>query len=211
MHSTIVPTELKPKKVSIIGSGNFACAIARIVGANCKRNPTLVDEVRMWVYEETVNGRKLTDIINEEHENVKYMPGVKLPPNLIADPDLVSTVRDADVLIFCLPHQFLDGVCEKILHQHAPGCIAISLIKAVEFDAGGIVLISDMIRRRMGGMDVSVLMGANLANEIGSGQFCETTIGCRVPAHGALLKAIFNDPLFQVSPPECIERSSDGC
>ena len=26
--------------------------------------------------------RKLTDIINEDHENVKYLPGVELPTNL---------------------------------------------------------------------------------------------------------------------------------
>ena len=26
----------------------------------------------MWVYEEMIGERKLSDIINEEHENVKY-------------------------------------------------------------------------------------------------------------------------------------------
>lgn len=28
-------------------------------------------QVTMWVHEELVNGRKLTEIINEEHENPK--------------------------------------------------------------------------------------------------------------------------------------------
>ena len=32
------------------------------------------DEVNMWVFEEQVDGRNLTDIINTEHENVKYLP-----------------------------------------------------------------------------------------------------------------------------------------
>lgn len=27
----------------------------------------------MWVHDEVINGRKLTDIINTEHENVKYV------------------------------------------------------------------------------------------------------------------------------------------
>ena len=31
-------------------------------------------EVRMWVYEEQVDGKNLTQIINTEHENVKYLP-----------------------------------------------------------------------------------------------------------------------------------------
>ena len=32
-------------------------------------------EVRMWVYEEMVEGQKLTEIINTKHVNVKYLPG----------------------------------------------------------------------------------------------------------------------------------------
>lgn len=38
----------------------------------------------MWVLEEEVGGRRLTDIINTEHENVKYLPGHKLPPNVVS-------------------------------------------------------------------------------------------------------------------------------
>jgi len=40
-------------------------------------------EVRMWVYEEMINDRKLTEIINKDHENVKYLPGHKLPENVV--------------------------------------------------------------------------------------------------------------------------------
>mmetsp|Transcript_9644 Transcript_9644/g.22876 ORF Transcript_9644/g.22876 Transcript_9644/m.22876 type:complete len:389 (-) Transcript_9644:308-1474(-) len=187
------------KRVAIVGSGNWGCAIAKIVGVNCKRHPEFDDEVRMWTFEEMINGRKLTEIINSEHENVKYMKGIRLPDNVVADPDVVSATKGAHVLIFVLPHQFLGGLCKKIAGNHAPGCIAISLIKAVHFDANGIVLISDMIRKGLNGMDCSVLMGANLAKEVASGAFCETTIGYREEANGKLLMKVFNDPLFHVS------------
>ena len=195
-------SNLRPKmkkRVAIVGSGNWACAIAKIVGANCKRSEIFEDEVRMWVFEEIINGRKLTSIINQDHENVKYMPGIKLPENIIADSDVLSTTKDANVLIFVLPHQFLGGLCDKISGNHAPDCIAISLIKAVHFDETGIVLISDIIKSGLKGMDVSVLMGANIATEVASGAFCETTIGYSVEANGILLRQIFNDPLFHVS------------
>lgn len=36
----------------------------------------------MYVYEEIINNEKLTDIINKLHENVKYLPGHKLPENV---------------------------------------------------------------------------------------------------------------------------------
>eukprot|EP00291_Cryptomonas_curvata_P002258 CAMPEP_0172197310 /NCGR_PEP_ID=MMETSP1050-20130122/27378_1 /TAXON_ID=233186 /ORGANISM="Cryptomonas curvata, Strain CCAP979/52" /LENGTH=166 /DNA_ID=CAMNT_0012873841 /DNA_START=73 /DNA_END=570 /DNA_ORIENTATION=+ len=147
------------KRVAIVGSGNWACAIAKIVGLNCLRSDVLEDEVRMWVHEEFIKGRKLTDIINTKHENVKYMPDVKLPANIIADPDIASATKDANVLIFVLPHQFLDGLCERIAGHHAPDCIAISLINGVHFDENGVALVSGTISAGLNGMDVSVLMG----------------------------------------------------
>jgi glycerol-3-phosphate dehydrogenase (NAD+) len=192
-------TQMSKKRVAIVGSGNWACAIAKIVGTNCKRLDMFEDEVRMWVFEEMVGGRKLSNIINRKHENVKYMPGIKLPENVIADPDVVSTTKDANVLIFVIPHQFLGGLLEKISGNHAPDCIAISLIKAVHFDESGIVLISDIIKSGLKGMDVSVLMGANIASEVANGAFCETTIGYSIEANGMLMRSIFNDTLFHVS------------
>lgn len=38
----------------------------------------------MWVFEEMIDGKKLTEIINETHENVKYLPGHKLPENVVS-------------------------------------------------------------------------------------------------------------------------------
>lgn len=39
----------------------------------------------MWVLEEDVNGEKLSEIINTQHENIKYLPGKKLPENVVSN------------------------------------------------------------------------------------------------------------------------------
>ena len=97
-----------PKKVCIIGSGNWGSAIAKLVGENTATNPELfVEKTPMWVFEEEINGRKLTEIINTEHENVKYLPGRKLPVNIVAVPNILEAAQDADILIVVLPHQFM--------------------------------------------------------------------------------------------------------
>ena len=57
--------------------------IAKIIGHNVKNNPRWVERVDMYVYEEMVDGQKLTEIINTKHENVKYLPGHKLPENVV--------------------------------------------------------------------------------------------------------------------------------
>lgn len=60
-------------------------AIAKIVGANAAKDPKFDNVVNMWVFEEMVDGRKLTEIINTDHENVKYLPGRKLPDNVVRE------------------------------------------------------------------------------------------------------------------------------
>lgn len=96
-------------KVCIVGSGNWGSAIATLVGRNCERLANFENIVNMWVYEEDVEvdgeTRKLTNVINDIHENVKYLPGIRLPENVVAVPDLAEACRDATLLIFVLPHQ----------------------------------------------------------------------------------------------------------
>lgn len=68
-------------------------AIAKIIGHNVKASNRFDPMVKMWVYEEMIDGRKLTEIINTEHENVKYLPGHKLPKNVVCV-SLNSTVME---------------------------------------------------------------------------------------------------------------------
>ena len=122
-------------KVCIIGSGNWGSAIATKVGPNCERLPYFESQVNMWVYEETVTvdgeSRKLTEVINSQHENVKYLPGIKLPENVVAVPDLAEACKDATLLIFVLPHQFLPRLLPVIRQASHPSCRGVSLIKGL--------------------------------------------------------------------------------
>jgi len=185
------------EKVCIIGSGNWGSAIAKIVGRNVLDRELFDDEVTMWVYQEQVDGKNLTDIINTEHENVKYLPGVKFTDNVVADPDLTHAVQGASLLIFVLPHQFLNRICPQMVGM-AKNCRAVSLIKGIEFEGGGPVLISNMIKENMNGMDVSVLMGANVANEVAQDEFCESTVGYKNKANGEVWQQLFDCPTFRI-------------
>ena len=126
--------------------------IAKIVGNNVQSNPKFETNVNMYVYEEMVNDRKLTEIINTDHENVKYLPGHKLPTNIvsrlfrwnlnklilkkfffvkIAIPDVTQAAEGADVLIFVLPHQFMTNTCKPLVGKIKPTAFGVSLCKVI--------------------------------------------------------------------------------
>lgn len=54
--------------------------------------------------------------------------------------------------------------------------MSIDSSQGVDEGPEGLRLISDIIRERLD-MPMNVLMGANIANEVADGKFCETTIG----------------------------------
>ncbi|XP_033324032.1 glycerol-3-phosphate dehydrogenase 1 isoform X1 [Megalopta genalis] len=186
------------QRVCIIGSGNWGSAIAKIVGANASTQSIFDDCVTMYVYEEIINGRKLTEIINETHENVKYLPGHQLPPNVVAVPDLVEAAKDADILIFVIPHQFIQRICKTLLGNIKPTAVGLSLIKGFDKkEGGGIELISHIIARELN-IPMAVLMGANLASEVAEEMFCETTIGCKDQNIALTLRDLIQTSYFRV-------------
>ena len=48
------------------------------------------------------------------HQNNFSISGHKLPENIVAIPDAVEAARDADILIFVLPHQFVKRACQPM-------------------------------------------------------------------------------------------------
>lgn len=167
------------QKVAIIGSGNWGSAIAKIAGFNTARHSDVFEPiVHMYVYEEIVDGRKLTSIINEDHVNTKYLPHAKLPENVVATPSPEEAARDATLLVFVLPHQFILNVCKSLKHALAPDAHAISMIKGVEVADKNISIFPDVIEKALG-IPCAALSGANIANEVASGLFSETTVGYR--------------------------------
>ena len=96
-------------------------------------------EVQMWVFEEYVkleDGKwirpargaqppegktwvdegyePLTEVINRLNENVIYLPGIKLPKSIVAQPDIKKCVTGATMLVFVIPHNFLAPIVPKM-------------------------------------------------------------------------------------------------
>jgi len=221
-----------PEKVALVGSGNWGSAIATKMGLNALAKPEMFDAVvKMWVFEEYVKlegdkwtrpargakppegktwldegYRALTEVINTLHENVIYLPGIKLPTSIVATPDIKDCVTDATMMVFVIPHNFLAPIVPKMDGAFAKGAVGISLIKGIEFKDSKPILISDLLAAEMKkgkdepDVNMSVLMGANVANEVAKGDFAEATIGCTDLEIGKKWVALFNTSDFKVDP-----------
>lgn len=190
--------KIESMKVAIVGSGNWGSAVARKVAQNIQSNNAILDkEVKMWVFEEQVNGRNLTEIINQDHENVKYLPGVKLPHTVLAVADIIETCRDADVLMFVVPHQFLPGVLGKLKGNVKGSAIGVSLIKGIQFTPDGPELFSNMIKNELNLEHTAVVMGANVANEVAMDTYVETTVASKNILVAELVASLFHSPQFR--------------
>lgn len=198
--------KLYPRKVCLIGAGSYGTAVARVVADNLPRlggdqfDPTLY----FWARRPS-----LAQEMTQSRENPQYLPGAKFPVNLHVSSDLRSVVEGCDVVILGIPSnhlsaQVMDTISEyagqkpdngkKVVHL-------VSLAKGIEYKDGALSLVSDMLRAGLHHpektFDISVLMGANVADQMGRNEFAEATLGCGANSstmEAEKLHAVFDDP-----------------
>jgi glycerol-3-phosphate dehydrogenase (NAD+) len=189
-----ITLDITPREFMLM-SCRRGSTIAKIVAENTREHPELFEEeVQMWVFEEEVtvpkeskhhkeassSPEKLTSLINKYHENVKYLPGIDLPTNVVANPSIVNAVGGASILIFNLPHQFIGKISQQMRGHILPYARGISCIKGVNVSDDGISLFSESIGEGLG-IYCGALSGANIANEVAQEKWSETTVAYDPP------------------------------
>jgi glycerol-3-phosphate dehydrogenase (NAD+) len=172
--------------------------MSKLVAENVKAHPQLFEEtVEMWVYEEDVTipkdsrqydassefadkPQKLSELFNKVHENVKYLPNITVPSNVVANPDLVDSCKNSTILIFVLPHQFIARACDQLAGKIVPYARAICCTKGIDVGEKGIRLMSEAIGMRLN-IYCGALSGANIASEIAQEKYSETTVAYDPP------------------------------
>lgn len=208
----VAGTPATHKRVAIIGSGNWGSTIAKIVGENLNRKASLpamgfVPAVEMYVYEERLpDGTNLTDAINKYHQNTKYLPGVLLPDNIHATPDVAEAMQNATHVLMVSPHQFVGELCKQIAAAVTPeqrdrmGVLNLSKGFFWDRDARQLLRISQVAQRALGlGVErVGALSGPNVAKEVAAGHFTESTLAIGDVEMRREFAELFRRPEFAV-------------
>ncbi|EUD65604.1 glycerol-3-phosphate dehydrogenase [NAD+] [Plasmodium inui San Antonio 1] len=189
-----------PLKVSVIGSGSWGTVVSKIVAENTHKSKIFHPVVRMYVKEEIVDNEKLSNIINTKKENVKYMKGMKVPDNVVAISNLKDAVEDADLLIFVVPHQYLENVLNEIVKNEnvKKDARAISLMKGIKIDNCKPTLLSSVIEDKLK-IGCEALSGSNIANELSTENFSESTIGFEDAQAAGIWQELFDRTYFKIN------------
>lgn len=191
------------RKVTVLGGGSWGTAVADLISYNVIKYPEYFGS-EVCLYLRDVN---LCAAIENNRENAKYLPTIRLQSNLKPLTSLEDALSLADIVIFAVPHEYVTEICYKIndLHGLARRPVGISLIKGLQFDSTGNLERISQVIERMIGINVGVLSGANVAIEVAKRQYCEATL-CVPKSEDKhmerILSALFNTDYFKVTTSE---------
>lgn len=204
------------KKIVVMGAGNWGSAIARLIANNLMSKKKLRDYdkiINLWLHEEIIDGEKLSDIINKEHVNVKYLPSVKLPSNVVAVPDLSTALKDVSVIVMVVPHEFYRRISNEIskylTDKEKEDVIMVSLSKGLEFNEKEKILrrLTQVFKEETGLKEdnVAALSGPNIARDVARDVPVPTVIASASGKTQRLLYDIFDNENFRVELTDNIE------
>ena len=117
-------------------------------------------EVCMWGHDEG----QLAEI-EEKGENVKFLPGYKLPAGLSFESCDDTAMVGADLLVSAVPCQFMRNVWGRLKENVPAGAAIVSVAKGIE--NGTLLRPSEILKDVLGdGYGLSVLSGPTIADEL---------------------------------------------
>ncbi len=171
------------KRVAVVGAGSWGTAVACLLAGN-------VPSVALWARHDS-----LAEEMNATRENRPYLPGVALPPAIVASSRLAD-VAAAEAVFVAVPSKAFRAVAGELAALPlAPAAPVVSCAKGIESHTG--LRMSEVLHEVLPGRSVAVLSGPNHAEEIGRGQPAAAVIACQEQSVALALQATLAGPAFR--------------
>ena len=141
------------KNIGVIGAGSWGTALATVVAdkGNC---------VRIWDIDE-----KHLKSMEENRENVDYLPGVPLGDNISIVYTTKEALKDADVVLFSAPAQHFRSALASAVDFIEDGALVINVAKGIEQKS--LARMSEIAAEKLNMERYVVLSGPSHAEEVG--------------------------------------------
>ena len=143
------------KQIAILGAGSWGTALAVALAAKGH-------SVRLWAR----RAEQLAEIA-EKRENRRYLPGVALAENILAEAVLEKALEKAEIVLYAVPAQSFRPVFEDTLKFLGPDTVLVNVAKGIE--QGTLLRLSEIVFQQLPDARYVVLSGPSHAEEVGKG------------------------------------------
>lgn len=155
------------KRATVFGSGAFGTALATVLAKKSEK-------VTVW----HMNAKE-SELINEKRENVLFLKGAKLPPNVHYTADVEAAYRDTEIILIVIPTQFLRGFLKKnasglLQYVRARRIPVVVCSKGIERTS--LKFPAQILEEFLPDYPISVLAGPSFAIEVATGMLTQVCI-----------------------------------
>jgi glycerol-3-phosphate dehydrogenase (NAD(P)+) len=147
----------RPRNIAVIGDGGWGTTLAMLLDKNGAR-------VTLWgAFPDYIESMKTN------RENVKFLPGINIPPAISLTSDLSEAISGADIVILAVPSQYMRDVALRLKDTGAgfTDKILVSVSKGIENKT--LLRMSEVIREILGQVRIGALSGPTISYEVARG------------------------------------------
>jgi glycerol-3-phosphate dehydrogenase (NAD(P)+) len=172
----------KIQKIGIAGAGAWGTALA----ATARRAGR---DVVIQAHEADV-----VEAINNNHENSRFLPGIRLDKEIRATTKL-EDITACDAVLLVMPAQFLRAATGALAATWREGVAAVICAKGIEQETGA--LLSEVCADTLPGVAIAVLSGPTFAIEVARGLPTAITLASKNQDQATALAEAIGTPAFR--------------
>ena len=169
--------------VAMLGAGSWGTTLAVHLAG-------LGHAVELWS-----NQRADLAELAADRENRKFLPGIRLPDGVKVQPELVTALERAEIVVFAVPSQAVRAVAGKVA-KVAKGAVPVCAAKGIEL--GTLRRMSEVLAEALGGAAPVVLTGPSHAEEVSRGIPTSVVAACADVARARTVQQLFSSATFRV-------------
>lgn len=171
-------------KIAVIGSGGWGTAVSVMLAAK-----GFDVYLRSWIQEET-------DRLNADRENKEFLPGIKLPPNIICTHDIEESVKNAELIVTAAPSPATRSTAKELAPFVADGQRIVNISKGLE--DGTLMRLSCVYSEEIPQARISVMSGPSHAEEVSRGLPTTNVAASGDAADAKFVQDVFMSDMFRV-------------
>ncbi len=174
-------------RITVLGAGSWGTTLSVLLNYNAH-------EVVLWAHRDEHAQRLLRD-----RENVRLLPGVRLPQEIRITCELHEAVESAEMVVAAVPSQFLRGVASQLRSHDFSRTIFTNVAKGIENDT--LLTVSEILRDVLPGIpaeNLVTLSGPSFAEEVAR-QVPTAVVAASSSAEASKsVQQVFMTPYFRV-------------